>query len=70
MLTENDFKNILTALDPDESIDYEYILLILAKHYYLKALEMNVSHWSAAEKRYQDKADKIIDYIGVFKKMH
>ena len=70
MLTENDFKNILTALDPDETIDYEYILLILAKHYYMKALEMNVSHWTAAERRYQQKADKIIDYIGTFKKLH
>lgn len=70
MITENDFKNILTALDPDEPIDYELILIIMATYYYERALDMLHKRWDQAADRYSEKGKRIMDYMQVFKKLN
>lgn len=67
-LTENDFKTIVGAVDG--YVDWEFMAMLLAKHYYHRALELHNDKWLEASIKNREKADKIVAYLKIFRELN
>lgn len=67
-ISEQDFITIHTAVYG--VMDWERIIIILAQYEYNEALRMIKNKWPEAEANHTEKAEKLLSFLGTFKKMN
>ena len=67
-ISDQDFLTIYTAVYG--CIDWERIVIILAQYEYNEALRMIKNNWPEAEANHTGKAEKLLSFLGTFKKMN
>ena len=67
-LTQNDFLTIIGAVEG--YVDWEFMAMLVAEHYYHRALELTKDKWTEASAHNMEKADKILSYLKVFRDLN
>lgn len=67
-ISENDFEQILQAVDG--YVDYEFILIILATHYMKRARDLWHEGLTEHADKYEEKSDKLASYVQKYRALN